>query len=558
MIRSPGSDQESEGSQVLGGRYRMLRRIGSGGMGVVWLARDEVLHRDVAIKELHYRGGISDRGHADGYRRGLREARAAAALNHPNIVGVYDVLEHDDRPWIVMEFVSGRSLKDIVAQDGPMPAEQAAALGRQLLSALHAAHAAGITHRDVKPANVLVDDGGVVRLTDFGLATMPDAETITETGAVLGTPGYLAPEQVNGGTPGPPADVFGAGATLYHAIEGVGPFHRAGLLPMLAAYARHDLRPARNAGALEPALQRLLTADPADRPTAGQAYELLDDPALRRPRRSRRLIFTDGAAWRQAARTFQVAAAMFLLALGLYRAAAPHVEALTLNPAIRAEGLELVDVFDIVRALSWALVFWAVLTRHRRTTAGLAVLAATLEVVRVAAWYPQSPVHFLNSCWWMTVAVMVAATSLWLVRGDRLTRPGSLRWFGAALAVAALAGFCDIWQDRDPGRWVVVGGDGGPFVYLGVPLYLLGAGLAGWGAWRLGGPVRRRLVAVAAPVWGVAAVVNYGFTGFLASSPRFSPPVMLEPAQWALLAVTPLLAFVVSAFAVNRWERPRS
>ncbi|WP_412740730.1 serine/threonine-protein kinase [Krasilnikovia sp. MM14-A1259] len=555
MIHSPGSGQESEGSQVLGGRYRLLRRIGSGGMGVVWLARDELLHREVAIKELYYRGGTSERSHTDGYRRTLREARAAAALNHRNIVSVYDVLDHDDRPWIVMELLPGRSLKDIVAEDGPLPVERVVEIGRQLLSALAGAHAAGITHRDVKPANVLVGDDDVVWLTDFGLATMPDAETITETGAVLGTPGYLAPEQVNGGAPGPPADVFGVGATLYHAIEGVGPFHRSGLLPMLAAYARHDLRPARNAGALEPALQRLLAADPADRPTADQACQMLQDRALRRPRRSRRLIFTDGAAWRQAARTFQVVGAMLMLALGLHRVGMPHLEELKLNAAVRADGLALVDGFDWIRVSSWALVFWAVLTRHRRTAAGLAVPAAALEVVRVASWYPESPVHFLDSAWWMTAAVTVAATSAWLLRGEPAERPGSLRWFGAAYAAAALASLCDMWQGRDPSQWHFVGGN---VVYLGVPWYLLAAGLAGWGVWRLGGSVRRRLLAVAAPVWGMAAMVNYGFPGFMASSPRFSPPVMLEPVQWIVLAVTPVLALVLAASAVTRWERSRS
>jgi hypothetical protein len=555
MIGAAGSGWESEESQLLAGRYRLLRRIGSGGMGVVWLARDDVLHREVAVKELHYRGGISDRAFTEGHRRSLREARASAALNHPNIVSVYDILEHDERPWIVMEFVSGRSLKEIVAEDGPMPAERARGIGRQLLSALGAAHAVGITHRDVKPANVLVCAGDVVRLTDFGLATLPDSETITETGTVLGTPGFLAPEQINGLSPGPPADVFGAGATLYHAVEGVGPFHRDGLLPMLAAYARHDIRPARNAGALEPALRRLLVADPTDRPTAEQAGELLQDRGLRRPRRSRRLLFTDGFAWQQAARTFQILGAMFLLALGIHRIASPHLLALMLNPANRIEGFGLVDLFDGARAVGWALAFGAALTRHRRAAAGLAVLAASVEVVRVAGWYPESPVQFLSSAWWMTVALVVAATSVWLVRGEPVSRPGALRWFGAALAAASAASLCDIWQHRYPGDWSVVSMNDQLVIYLGVPLYLSAAGLAGWGWWQLGGPVRRRLMAVAAPVWGIAAVVNFGFTGFMASSPRFSPPVLLVPAQWMALAVTPVLALVLAAWVVTRWEQ---
>ncbi|MEU7905928.1 protein kinase domain-containing protein [Actinoplanes sp. NPDC049118] len=288
-------------SVLVGGRYRLLERIGSGGMGVVWSGRDEVLRRAVAVKELRHGWGSSDRTVAEGRERGLREARAAAALDHPNIVGVYDVVEHDGRPWIVMELVSGRSLKDVVAEEGPLSVERAVGIGLQLLSALQAAHSAGITHRDVKPANVLISDAGDVRLTDFGLAVLPDAETLTETGVVLGTPGYLAPEQAKGLPPGPAADVFGFAATMYYAIEGVGPFHRDGYLPMLVAYARHEIRAPQRAGALAPALMQLLRADPEKRPTAEQGRELLLGGMVRRPGVSRRLVLTGAAATAAAA-----------------------------------------------------------------------------------------------------------------------------------------------------------------------------------------------------------------------------------------------------------------
>ncbi|MEV4640514.1 protein kinase [Actinoplanes sp. NPDC049548] len=292
----PTPAEQSEGAVLLAGRYRLLQRIGAGGMGVVWSAQDEVLRRRVAVKELRHSWGSTDRTVAAGRERSLREARAAAALHHPHIVAVYDIVEHDERPWIVMELVAGRSLKDIVGEDGALPVERAVPIGLQLLSALQVAHAAGITHRDVKPANVLISGGDVVRLTDFGLATMQDAETLTETGAVLGTPGYLAPEQAKGLTPGPPADVFGLGATLYFAIEGVGPFQRDGYLPMLVAYARHEIRPPWHAGSLAPALMRLLAADPAKRPTAEEAHELLLGGPVRRPRQlSRRALFAGGA-----------------------------------------------------------------------------------------------------------------------------------------------------------------------------------------------------------------------------------------------------------------------
>ncbi|MFI7600240.1 serine/threonine-protein kinase [Actinoplanes sp. NPDC049681] len=275
---------------VVGGRYRLLQRIGSGGMGVVWSGRDEVLRRRVAVKELRHGWGSSDRTVAEGRERSLREARAAAALDHPGIVSVYDIVEHDGRPWIVMELVNGRSLKDVVADEGPLPVGRAVGIAVQLLAALEAAHRAGITHRDVKPANVLVSEGDRVRLTDFGLAVLPDAETLTETGVALGTPGYLAPEQAKGLPPGPAADVFGFGATLYYAIEGSGPFQRDGYLPMLVAYTRHEIRPPRRAGELAPLLMRLLSADPAKRPTAEECRRLLLGGAVRRPALSRRLL----------------------------------------------------------------------------------------------------------------------------------------------------------------------------------------------------------------------------------------------------------------------------
>jgi outer membrane protein assembly factor BamB len=291
----PNPPTDAASALLVGGRYRLAQRIGSGGMGVVWLAMDEVLRRRVAVKELHHRWGSSEQTVAAGRKRSLREARAAAALRHPNIVGVYDIVEHSDRPWIVMEFVAGRSLSDVVADGGPLPVDRAVRIGLQLLAALQAAHAAGVTHRDVKPANVLVDDGDVVRLTDFGLASMQDAEALTETGALLGTPGYLAPEQARGLTPGPPADIFGLGATLYFAVEGVGPFHRDGYLPMLAAYAKHDVRTPQRAEELTAALLRLLAADPAKRPTAEQARLLLLGSGVRRSGPSRRSVLAAGA-----------------------------------------------------------------------------------------------------------------------------------------------------------------------------------------------------------------------------------------------------------------------
>ncbi|MFI5495898.1 protein kinase [Actinoplanes sp. NPDC051859] len=295
MPSHPPVPESAGGSVLVAGRYRLVEQIGAGGMGVVWRGQDELLRRQVAVKELRHGWGSSDQTVAVERERSLREARAAAALHHPNIVSVFDIVEHDGRPWIVMELVAGRSLKELIAAEGPLPAARVVEVGLQLLSALTAAHGAGITHRDVKPANVLVSPDGRVRLTDFGLATTPDSETLTESGMVLGTPGYLAPEQAKGLPPGPPADIFGFGATLYYAVEGLGPFQRDAYLPMLMAYAKHDVRQPQRAGALAPALMRLLTADPAQRPTAEQARDLLLGKTVRRPVLTRRRLLVAGA-----------------------------------------------------------------------------------------------------------------------------------------------------------------------------------------------------------------------------------------------------------------------
>ncbi|HET9517928.1 MAG TPA: serine/threonine-protein kinase [Actinoplanes sp.] len=547
---------------VVGGRYRLLQRIGSGGMGVVWLARDEVLRRRVAVKELHHAWGSSDRTVAHGRERSMREARAAAALHHPNIVSVYDIVDHDGRPWIVMELVSGRSLKEIVAEDGPLPVERAVTIALELLAALQAAHRAGITHRDVKPANVLVGDSGSVRLADFGLATHPDAEPLTDTGAVLGTPGYLAPEQASGQTPGPPADMFGLAATLYYAIEGVGPFHRDGYLPMLSAYARHDIRPPKRAGAMAPVLVQMLAADPARRPTAEQAREMLLGGAARQSWRGLRLAVTDDR-WRQAAHTFQTFGTMFLLALGLHRVVFPHVVAKVTGGSYETGGFEIIDLIDIVRAVGWAMVLVAALIPRRRTAAGLALATAVVEMTVVASWYEESPSHFLYSAWWATTALVVAATSIWHAAGQQARRPRALGWFGGALACAAGASLCDFLQDPwsvspAPGLgWSIADLNGGSAFRLAAPLYLTAAALAGWAWWRQDGLTRRRFLALTAPVGAVAAIVTYGFAGFLTSSQQFASPIRLAPVQWAILGATPAIAFALAVFLLERWERPK-
>jgi hypothetical protein len=554
VVVSPDESAEAPVPALVGGRYRLLRRIGSGGMGVVWLAHDEVLQRRVAVKELQLSWGSSDRTVSTGRERSLREARAAAALHHPNIVAVYDIVDHDDRPWIVMEFVSGSSLKEIVAENGPLSTKRAVDVGLQLLAALHAAHAAGITHRDVKPANVLISDDGVVRLTDFGLATTQDAETLTATGAVLGTPGYLAPEQAKGLVPGPPADMFGLGATLYYAIEGVGPFHRDGYLPTLVAYARHEIRAPQKAGVLAPVLVRLLTADPETRPTVKQAGQLLLGEPVRSSVPFWRRVLAGSDVWRQGAFAFQILGAMLLLAIGVRRPLAGLVVAV-IRPEVVAVGL--LGVTDVIRLVGWALVVATALLRHRRLAAGLAVLAAAVEVWRVAGWYQQSPSEVLRSSWIVTAAVAVAAAAAWLAGVERTARPRSMWWFGGALAVALGASICDLAQGEIATWDLGVNMDGHARLRVAAPLYLIAAGLAGWAWWREGGPIRRRLLAFATPVAGMAVMVTYGFASFMESSQSFPIPVRLIPTQWVILVATPVLAFVVAALYLNRWERLR-
>ena len=222
-------------------------------MGVVWRARDSVLARDVAVKEVRLRSQVTTEERRVLYERTLREARTAARLNHPAVVTVYDVIEADGSPWIVMELVQARSLERIVAEDGPLPPGQAADVGLRLLGALASAHAAGIMHRDVKPSNVLIAADGRAVLTDFGIATLEGDSTLTQTGMVMGTPGFTAPERVRGDAAGPASDLWSLGATLYAAVEGRGPFDdRGSSMAILSAIANEEAPRPRTGGPAGP------------------------------------------------------------------------------------------------------------------------------------------------------------------------------------------------------------------------------------------------------------------------------------------------------------------
>ncbi|SCL53114.1 serine/threonine-protein kinase [Micromonospora peucetia] len=261
--------------QLVADRYRLLSPLGQGGMGRVWKARDEVLHRDVAIKELVPPPSLTDEERREMRERSLREARAIARLNHINVVRVFDVLRTDGDPWIVMEYVASKSLQDTLAEDGPVTPARAVEIGLGVLAALKSAHKAGVMHRDVKPGNVLLGDDGRVVLTDFGLATIPGDPNVTRTGMVLGSPAYISPERAREGTAGPEADLWSLGATLYAAVEGKSPYARPSAISTLAALATEPMPPPKNAGPLKPVLNGLLRKDPNERITAEVAERLL-------------------------------------------------------------------------------------------------------------------------------------------------------------------------------------------------------------------------------------------------------------------------------------------
>ncbi|MGW1974719.1 serine/threonine-protein kinase [Streptomyces sp. NPDC001889] len=273
MENSPST----ETGLLIAGRYRLAESIGRGGMGRVWRAHDEVLHRVVAIKELTAGMYASGADRAVFHTRTRTEARAAARISHPGVVTVHDVLDHDARPWIVMQYVDGPSLADATGDSGRVPAPEAARIGLQVLRALDAAHTAGVLHRDVKPANVLLARDGRALITDFGIASIEGDPTLTRTGEIVGSIDYLAPERVQGADPGPASDLWSLGATLYTAVEGVSPFRRTSPMTTMQAVVGEEPQPPVHAGPLGPVITALLSKNPADRPSTARAEEMLQE-----------------------------------------------------------------------------------------------------------------------------------------------------------------------------------------------------------------------------------------------------------------------------------------
>ncbi|MER5966582.1 protein kinase [Streptomyces sp. NPDC002057] len=269
--------QSTGSGLLLAGRYRLGESIGRGGMGKVWRAHDEVLHRVVAVKELTAGRFVAEADRLVLHARTQKEARAAARITHPGVVTVHDVLEHDDRPWIVMQYVDGPSLADAAKEKGAIDPHEAARIGLHVLGALRAAHAAGVLHRDVKPGNVLLARDGRVLITDFGIAAIEGDATITRTGELVGSIDYLAPERVRGGDPGPASDLWSLGATLYTAVEGSSPFRRTSPISTMQAVVAEEPPYPEKAGPLAPVIVALLRKDPEQRPQADEAGRMLLD-----------------------------------------------------------------------------------------------------------------------------------------------------------------------------------------------------------------------------------------------------------------------------------------
>ncbi|PZG21054.1 protein kinase, partial [Spongiactinospora gelatinilytica] len=262
-------------SRLLADRYELISPIGRGTMGTVWRARDHSLGRDVAVKEIRQEPGLSDPQQAELRERMLREGRSAARINHPSVAVVYDAIEAEGRPWIIMELVEARSLEQVIDEEGPLPPRLVAEIGSDLLGALRAAHAQGILHRDVKPGNVLVTETGRVVLTDFGIAKAAGDAKLTRTGMVIGSPGYTAPERARGEYTGPESDLWSLGATLYFAVEGRPAYERSSVAATLAALMTESADPPTQAGPLRPVLDALLEKDHKARLTAGKAATML-------------------------------------------------------------------------------------------------------------------------------------------------------------------------------------------------------------------------------------------------------------------------------------------
>ncbi|WP_097971744.1 serine/threonine-protein kinase [Streptomyces sp. gb14] len=274
QAREPQGDKNG---RLLAGRYRLGGVLGRGGMGTVWRADDETLGRTVAVKELRFPSAIDEDEKRRLITRTLREAKAIARIRNNSAVTVYDVVDEDDRPWIVMELVEGKSLAEAIREDGTLTPKRAAEVGLAILDVLRSAHREGILHRDVKPSNVLIAEDGRVVLTDFGIAQVEGDPSVTSTGMLVGAPSYISPERARGHKPGPPADLWSLGGLLYASVEGCPPYDKGSAIATLTAVMTEPLDPPKNAGPLTEVIYGLLARDPEQRLDDAGARALLND-----------------------------------------------------------------------------------------------------------------------------------------------------------------------------------------------------------------------------------------------------------------------------------------
>ncbi|WP_055493225.1 serine/threonine-protein kinase [Streptomyces sp. TP-A0356] len=272
-----GTSRQDKSERLLAGRYRLGDVLGRGGMGTVWRAKDETLGRTVAVKELRFPSSIDEDEKRRLITRTLREAKAIARIRNNGAVTVFDVVHEDDRPWIVMELIEGKSLAEVIREDGLLEPRRAAEVGLAILDVLRAAHREGILHRDVKPSNVLMSEDGRVVLTDFGIAQVEGDPSITSTGMLVGAPSYISPERARGHKPGPAADLWSLGGLLYAAVEGVPPYDKGSAIATLTAVMTEPVEEPKNAGPLKPVIYGLLAKDPQQRLDDAGARALLHE-----------------------------------------------------------------------------------------------------------------------------------------------------------------------------------------------------------------------------------------------------------------------------------------
>ncbi len=272
-----GVSRQDKSGRLLAGRYRLGDVLGRGGMGTVWRAEDETLGRTVAVKELRFPTSIDEDEKRRLITRTLREAKAIARIRNNSAVTVFDVVDEDNRPWIVMELVEGKSLAEAIREDGLLEPKRAAEVGLAILDVLRAAHREGILHRDVKPSNVLIAEDGRVVLTDFGIAQVEGDPSITSTGMLVGAPSYISPERARGHKPGPAADLWSLGGLLYASVEGVPPYDKGSAIATLTAVMTEPLEEPKNAGPLRSVIYGLLAKDPEQRLDDAGARAMLNE-----------------------------------------------------------------------------------------------------------------------------------------------------------------------------------------------------------------------------------------------------------------------------------------